>query len=220
MNIDNVDEIVRLRDLRHKAATVVTLMRRGEFLGLTVMDSNGGVFETTNLLSQNLLRGAVAQVAQEEIRVTNERLAQLGVSIPKHERDEPEPQTVEALNKDLGETRRELDMYRNAWLRSLGGKVKPKAHLIDALVITTEEMKSRADRYIEGDVVSKADHDRRVTELLTFNNTLEQRMREARRELHRFLSGTPAERLAFAVEKAAAQTIAELKQEGTLCDAR
>lgn len=33
-----------------------------------------------------------------------------------------------------------LDVYRRAWARSLGGRLIPKTHEIDALVLTTEAL--------------------------------------------------------------------------------
>jgi hypothetical protein len=221
MNIDNVDEIIRLRDRRANAAKALSLMRLGVSCHLTVMDQSGAVFETMDLLSRNLIRGAIAQVAEAEIRVTNARLQQLGVSMPKHDQEEPEPDAFGALSKELKETRHELDMYRSAWIRELGGSgaLIGKRHLIDALCLTTQKMREDARKY-QPDVVSKAEHDGRVTELLEHNNKMEERMRAAQRELKRFLDGTPAQRLAFAVEKAAAETIAALKQEDSSCAAR
>jgi hypothetical protein len=41
----------------------------------------------------------------------------------------------------------DLAMYRNAWIRELGGTLFRKAHLIDALVLTTRDMKNKADRF-------------------------------------------------------------------------
>jgi hypothetical protein len=38
-------------------------------------------------------------------------------------------------------------MYREAWLRELGGRTFPKAHLLDALVLTTRDLKRKADRF-------------------------------------------------------------------------
>lgn len=50
------------------------------------------------------------------------------------------PNYIRSLQNDL-------EMYRNAWLRELGGMVFRKAHLIDALVLTTRHMKRQADRF-------------------------------------------------------------------------
>lgn len=42
-----------------------------------------------------------------------------------------------------------FDMYVNAWVRELGGyrNIRNKAHRIDALVVTTQDMKRKADRF-------------------------------------------------------------------------
>jgi hypothetical protein len=42
--------------------------------------------------------------------------------------------------------RHEFNMYRRAWIRELGGNVIPKAHDIDALVLTTRALRERADK--------------------------------------------------------------------------
>jgi hypothetical protein len=179
MNLDSINEIVRLRDQRSRAQRAIALMRMGASTSLTVIEDGGNVFETFDLLSSNLV---------------------------------PE-QTIEAVSKELYATRRDLDMYRNAWLRELGGTLVRKRHLIDALCLTTAEMRSKAEQFSTKPTVTTDDHDRRVTELLKFNNELEQRARDAERKLKKFMNGTPAERLAFAVEQAAASTIAAIQQE-------
>jgi hypothetical protein len=211
MNLDSINEIVRLRDQRSRAQRAIALMRMGASTSLTVIEDGGNVFETFDLLSSNLVRGAVAAVAFQELEVIEDRLRQLGVAMPPKD---PEPeQTIEAVSKELYATRRDLDMYRNAWLRELGGTLVRKRHLIDALCLTTAEMRSKAEQFSTKPTVTTDDHDRRVTELLKFNNELEQRARDAERKLKKFMNGTPAERLAFAVEQAAASTIAAIQQE-------
>jgi hypothetical protein len=39
----------------------------------------------------------------------------------------------------------EFNMYRSAWIRELGGKVIPKTHEIDSLVLTTRRLRERAE---------------------------------------------------------------------------
>lgn len=45
--------------------------------------------------------------------------------------------------------RADHDMYIRAWMRELGGgdSMLPKTHLIDALVLTTRDIKAKADRW-------------------------------------------------------------------------
>lgn len=214
MQLDNIDAIKSLRDQRSRVYQVIALMRSGTSAHLTVMH-DGEVYETFDLLSPPLVRGAIVMAAQQELDVIEDRLRGLGVTLPAKEA-EPE-QTVEGLNKELQLTLRDLDMYRNAWARELGPHMGRKRHLIDALVVGTERMREKADKFIAGPTVPKADHDARVTELLQFNNKTEERAREAERKLKKFMNGTPAERLAFAVEQAAAATISAIKQEDTKC---
>lgn len=209
MNLDNIPEIVRLRNQRDRAHQTISLMRASTSAHLTVMDQDEKVFDTFDLLSPHLIRGAVAMVAMQELEVIESRLRQLGVSLPAKE---PEPeQTVEALTKELTATRRDLDMYRNAWERELGGNLAPKRHLIDALCVTTAQMREKAEKFSSKPTVTKVEHDRRVTELLEFNNLAEERARAAERKLKAFIAGTNAEKLALAVEQAAAVVISDIR---------
>lgn len=50
-----------------------------------------------------------------------------------------------AAEADAATWKRELEMYDKAWLRELGGKLIPKSHRIDALALTTELLRMRAD---------------------------------------------------------------------------
>jgi len=40
----------------------------------------------------------------------------------------------------------ELDMYRRAWIRELGGRLISKTHEIDALVLTTRQLREDTQR--------------------------------------------------------------------------
>lgn len=40
-----------------------------------------------------------------------------------------------------------LDMYARAWIRELGGRIRSKTYEIDALVLTTRDITSRAERF-------------------------------------------------------------------------
>lgn len=44
---------------------------------------------------------------------------------------------IAQLNKSLNDWKHEFHMYRDAWIRELGGKLIHKSHDIDALVLTT-----------------------------------------------------------------------------------
>jgi hypothetical protein len=39
-------------------------------------------------------------------------------------------------------------MFANAWQRELGGKLRPKIHLIDSLVLTTRDMREERIRLL------------------------------------------------------------------------
>lgn len=49
--------------------------------------------------------------------------------------------------RELKAAESELGMYANAWRRELGDELIGKNHLIDALVLTTEWMRERADNF-------------------------------------------------------------------------
>lgn len=202
MRLESIDEILSLRDQR---ATAVKL-RDGAFngsLGNFDIWIEGDRFQILGVINEQYLRAAISYNAEALVDAIDKRLAQLGVSMPRLERSEPP--TVESAMA-------EVKMYQTAWVRELGGSIRNKRHFIDALVLTTREMRAKADRFRE-DVIAKAEHDRRVTELLQHNNKMEDRMRAAERKLKRFMDGTPSDRLAFAVEQAAASTIAAIKED-------
>jgi Mg2+ and Co2+ transporter CorA len=206
MNLESIDEAAKLRDDRARVETLFQASRSGSLGSFTIW-SDGEEHKVAEIIPIDLITAAVARAADLEINRIDEELRRLGVAVK--ERQKEEVPTEKAYNLALAD----VEMYRKAWIRTLGGKLLPKRHLIDALCLTTEEMVRRATRYGDEPMIPKAEHDRRVTELLEHNNTMEQRMREAERRLKRFMESTPAERLAFAVEQAAASTIAAIKQE-------
>jgi hypothetical protein len=50
------------------------------------------------------------------------------------------PKAIKTLQLDI-------DMYKSAWLRSLGGRLFRKGHMIDALVKTTTIMREELEAY-------------------------------------------------------------------------
>ncbi len=61
------------------------------------------------------------------------------------ERD-PQEMTRDEMIREIKDLRLSVYRYSNAWLRELGGKVLPKSHFIDSLVLTTRWMRERSDR--------------------------------------------------------------------------
>lgn len=206
MNLESIEEVTTLRDQRAEAIKLRDGVWNGSLDNFEVW-IEGERHVVLHTVSDKYLRAAISYNAEALVDSIDKRLKELGVSMPRLERS-GEPPTVESAMS-------ELKMYQNAWIRELG-PFRQKHHLIDGLVVATRELREKADRYRK-DTVPKAEHDRRVTELLQHNNAMEERMRTAQRELKRFMNGTPAERLAFAVEHAAASTIAAIKQEDSKC---
>lgn len=62
-----------------------------------------------------------------------------------------------AARKDAVGWRSEFDMFARAWHRSLGSRVIKKAHLIDALVLTTEQVVARAAHADRLDAIAAGD---------------------------------------------------------------
>ncbi len=201
MNLENIEKIARLRDQRNIALTLTRAISEGSLANFD-FSFEGRLYHLPAYLNEPFLRAAISYAAEKELVAIEAELRSLGVRLP--DRENPPPTVDEAMS--------ELKMYQKAWVRELGGSIFAKRHLIDALVLTTREIREKANRYRK-DVVPKDVHDRRVTELLEFNNKLEQRAREAERKLKKYLTGSPAERLAFAVEQAAASTIAAIRTE-------
>jgi hypothetical protein len=199
MNLDSIEQVARLRDQREHALTLMRAISEGSLSNLDFF-LDGKAYHLPAYLNEQFLRAAISYAAEKELVAVEAELRSLGVRLP--DREEPAPTVDSAMS--------ELKMYQKAWIRELGGSLRVKRHLIDALVVTTQEIREKASRYRK-DVVSKDVHDRRVTELLEHNNKMEERMRTAERKLRAFMNGTPAEQLAFAVEQAAAVTIASIR---------
>lgn len=65
---------------------------------------------------------------------------------------------IEGLQKDRDGWKCDRQMFVDAWLRELGGRVINKRHLIDALVLTTREMKTTHDRLVKEEAERKRAH--------------------------------------------------------------
>lgn len=200
MKHDSLSKVAPLVALREEAVNLIDALRDGHLTGTSLLHDDRIVRISPNLVNEEHVRQAMMESAYEAIASIDKDLNALGVSTPKMiER----PET-------LDQWKQAAEQYLRVWVREMGGKLINKRHLIDALSLTTREMYEKSQLHSEP-VVSKAEHDRRVTELLEFNNKLEQRARTAERKLRAFMDGTPAARLAMAVEMAAANTLASIR---------
>lgn len=136
MNIEAFITVAKLHEERSRALNLLEAAKTGSLGGLHIWH-NGDCYETFDIISNEPVRQAVIEAAIDLLVATNKRLADLGVRTPPF--DVPE--------MDAAGWRRTAEMYLRAWLRELGGKLYPKSHLIDALVLTTQEMKKRADAF-------------------------------------------------------------------------
>lgn len=202
MKHDSLTEVSELLEKRRAATEILDAAKTGLLEPVWLVHEGRRVKVLPLAVSEEYLRQSVIESAYEAIASFDKSLNALGVSTP---RAHPQPET-------LDQWKRAAEMYLRVWLRELGGKVRNKSHLIDALALTTEEMREKAELH-SVPVVPKAMHSARVTELLQHANVLEERARTAERKLREFMTGTPAERLAMAVEFAAANVVSALRSE-------
>jgi hypothetical protein len=129
MNIEHLDRVTALRNHREKALELRKAAACGpiEF----VMWFGRKQFDPFSVVSAEPVRQAVVDACTDFIVQTEAELKSLGVAVANLE---PEP------SHDAAYWRRTAEMYGRAWLRSLGGKLLPKTHFIDALVLTTEKV--------------------------------------------------------------------------------
>lgn len=197
--LDFLDEAVRLRDRRQSAQRLADAITSGhaEFN----VWNEGRVNDVFATIDTEFVRSAVRHAVGLTIYEIDCRLAELGMC---NKPEEPKPISSDVLLTEIAS-------LQNSWIRALGGRLKSKRHLIDALVMTTEEMVDLAGKY-KRDTVPKAEHDRRVTELLEANNEYLERARKAERALKAHLEGSDAERLALAIGRTTAEVIAAIRE--------
>jgi hypothetical protein len=68
-----------------------------------------------------------------------EEAAEIGAGGERKSAPEALEHELAAAKKDAEDWKRHFEMYRKAWIRELGGWLIPKAHEIDALVLTTRK---------------------------------------------------------------------------------
>lgn len=139
MRIEDAELVSSLIGRRER---ILALMK--EVSDPDVRDSVGlRVWELTDgIVSSEFVIGGVTEGCFDALETVDKELVQLGVRLKPYQRS---PDTVTSL-------RQTLDMYVGAWKRELGGQLINKAHLIDALVLTTRELR----RIAESSVVDEA----------------------------------------------------------------
>jgi hypothetical protein len=203
MKHDNVSKVVPLIERRADALALIEAARSG-FIEPVWIVHEGRRFKAQPIVHEEHLRQSIMESAYEFVETTDKELNSLGVSTPK------EIERPETLQK----WKEAAEMYLRVWVREMGGCLKNKRHLIDALCLTTRDMYEKAQLH-SVPVVPKEVYDARVTELLKFNNKAEERARAAERKLKEFMAGTPAARLAMAVEMAATNTLSAIRNDRT-----
>jgi hypothetical protein len=133
MKLCDVDEITALRNYREKAIELRKAAASGPIN--CELWFEGQPLNPFAHISAEYVRQAIIDAATDAIIAYEKNIAEHGVYIPN-----PEP----PFDGDAQSWRRNCEMYVRAWIRTLGGKLKPKTHLIDALVLTTEELRAVA----------------------------------------------------------------------------
>lgn len=138
MMIDSLERATALRNYRDKAKALrhAAASSPVDF----AIWHEGEKLDPFSVISAEPVRQAVIDACTDYIVEIETELRSLGVSVSK---PEPEP------SRDLNSWRRTCEMYARAWIRSLGGKLIPKSHLIDALVLTTEKLVKDRDAALE-----------------------------------------------------------------------
>jgi hypothetical protein len=134
VKLEDLSEITELRNQREQAMVLRNAARDGN-IGDLYFYQNGVRSDAFKTVSNEPVRSAVIIACEEAVTSIDKRLAQLGVRVPRFDET---PATLEAW-------KRTAEMYARAWLRELGGKLIPKAHHIDALVLTTRAMRKKAE---------------------------------------------------------------------------
>lgn len=199
MKIDDLKSVSHHLTVRENAVKLMEAAAQGGLAGFQVIQY-GKSFDVMAIVSSEQIRQAIIESCDDLIRATDKTLNSLGVTTPKLVE---QPETLE-------EWKRTAEMYVRCWIRELGGTLKPKSHLIDALCITTSDMRALAEKH-SGPVVSKEHHDARVKDLLEANNRYQQEARDARRELAEYRALSPTDRLAADVHRAVTDVITKFQ---------
>jgi hypothetical protein len=200
MKHDSFAEVGKLLALREKAVSIVDAARSGSMSVTSIFHEGSMIKISGDVVPEEYLRQAIIDASFDAITSADKQLNVLGVSTPE----------ISEPPENIDDWRRAAEMYLRVWARELGS-VEPKRHLIDSLALATQRLREKAMLH-SGPVVPKAVYDARVKELIEFNNRLEERARVAERKLKKFMDGSDAERLALAVEQAAAATIASINR--------
>lgn len=127
MNIADLPTIQALQTERAAAYKLLQYMAEGHVECEVV--ANGEHLDVFKHVSKETIQQAIKDGCGELILNLNDKLKALGVGTPPHQHMRP-----------LASDTRDLAMYAGAWLRELGGKLFPKSHRIDALVVTTQRL--------------------------------------------------------------------------------
>lgn len=138
MNLDSLDEVTTLRNHRKLAIGLRDGARTGSLGDFNVW-FQGQKFDVFSIISAEPVRSAIIVACEEFVIDIDEKLAKLGV------RPSDPMKRSEATIDDW---KRSAEMFSRAWLRELGGKLVPKSHFIDALVLTTQRMREKADQSV------------------------------------------------------------------------
>lgn len=132
MKLENLDDVTAFRNHRKRAADLREAARTGP---ITCTLHYFRAADPFSVISAEPVRQAIIEACTDFIAEIDGKLRALGVSTAH----EPPPA------RDASSWKRDCEMFVRAWIRELGGRLIPKSHLIDALVLTTRQLREKAE---------------------------------------------------------------------------
>lgn len=136
MKLEDIDRANTLQ--RHRARYVLTMeAATSGWLGdFDIWHRDGERIGVWGMIPADPIRQAIIEACREALVKIDADLQSIGVSVKN-----PFAPAV----GDAASWKSTAEMYARAWQRELGGHMIPKAHLIDALVVSTERLRRKAE---------------------------------------------------------------------------
>lgn len=134
MKLGDLDAVSALQRDREILLRTMKAAASGSFNAALWLE--GEKIDPFGSISAEPVRQAIIEECKNTLAKVDGQLRALGV----HVKDAFEPD-----DGDAAAWRRTAEMYARAWVRELGGSLIAKRHFIDALVLTTREMRQKAE---------------------------------------------------------------------------